>query len=199
MRIGIDFGGVLCVPDVASQQRGLTPRFTCGQGLTPGVTQLDMPHALEALSWLKEQGHSLHLISSRSRESARETFRAMERAGVLPLFDSVNFLSDHQGKGRVCDDLGLDVLIDDRADVLAEVVSTTEGRTHPLQMINSNPQQAWQKVIWQIFEMEEFLAESSSAHIPCATSPMKPLCFFFEVTDSPRGTKCHFFISMPVD
>lgn len=145
MRIGIDFGGVLARPQIRTRD-SRTQRS--------GFIVVDMPRAVESLSWLKEEGHSLHLVSARSHSHARHTHQALRRAGLLPLFDSINFVKRRSHKGQVCLQLGLQAIIDDRPDVLSRVRRDTQGLTHPIRIFPFE-EQPWPRVLRQILELEE--------------------------------------------
>lgn len=110
LRIGIDFGGVLSIHD-RSHMDGKEHRST----------QIDMPYALEALKYLKSQGHQLYLISFCGRSRAIDTLASLKTSGVYELFTAVYFVKDKLYKKDLCRYLGCDVMIDDTRSILIDI------------------------------------------------------------------------------
>lgn len=101
LRIGIDFGGVLA--DDSLYEKGSTK------------SEMSMPGCKEALKLLRKEGHYLVLVSFCGKNRA-ETNRKN-----LPLdeyFDEVFFVKNRDHKNLICKAKALDVLIDDRQDIL---------------------------------------------------------------------------------
>ena len=103
MRIGIDFGGVLC--DLESKENIIS-----------------MTGAIEALKFLRERGHTLVLVSFCGRKRALETLPV-----VKPYFDEIYFVKKPTLKQIVCQNRCLNVLIDDRSDIIASITKPTVG------------------------------------------------------------------------
>ena len=109
LRIGVDFGGVCSVhadqyeSDVDSEEL------------------INVPGCVEALRSLRANGHSLHLVSYCGARRAAATRAYLE---PLALFDSLTFVRSRDFKKHACAALGLDVLIDDRLDILATIAPT---------------------------------------------------------------------------
>jgi hypothetical protein len=115
MRIGIDFGGVLSIHDGGGRS----------QSQEHGSTVINIPGGVSALQRLKTEGHSLHLISfcgKRRAEETKATILASEEA--RDLFDGLHFVKKASLKGEVCKHIGIDVMIDDRLDVLIPCVQS---------------------------------------------------------------------------
>lgn len=104
MRIGIDFGGVLSKSDEKNNYN----------------TSLDMPGALEALLFLKKQGHTLFLISFAGRQRSLDTRMSINKT-CPGLFDQMFFVKEKSLKALVVKMLGIHVMIDDLNENLQEV------------------------------------------------------------------------------
>jgi hypothetical protein len=87
MKIGIDFGGVLSIPDGEDKNGHVN-------------TSIDMPGALEALLFLKKQEHSLFLISFAGKQRSLDTRKSIEKINPN-LFDEMYFVKDKMTKALV--------------------------------------------------------------------------------------------------
>jgi len=108
MRIGIDCGGVLF------------PTNTKFEGGGEDTTQTEewMPGALQSLDTLRKLGHELFVVSFCGKRRALETReKLLEVKDVIPP-EHVFIVKDKLKKGTVCRNEGIQVLIDDRQDVL---------------------------------------------------------------------------------
>lgn len=115
--IGIDFGGVLSIHD-------------SNIGAEHINTIIDVPMALESLMKLKGYGHKLYLISFCGKNRAIETKKSIEK--YCPnLFDDIYFVKDRKYKKDICEYLNCDYMIDDREDILQEVIKSS-CRTIPI-------------------------------------------------------------------
>jgi hypothetical protein len=115
MKIGIDFGGVLAVHDKPVDKN------------TEHVnTDINMPGAIESLKILKSQGHQLFLVSFAGKRRSAETHNSItENKEISDLFDKLYFVKRPNCKQFVCDFENLDILIDDREDILKWVKNYT--------------------------------------------------------------------------
>jgi len=103
LRIGIDFGGVLT-------QKG--EKYEKNKN---DVSHMDMPGCIVALQQLKKDGHYLVLVSFCGPNRAHSTRKQ------LPLndyFDEIYFVKNRKYKNDICKARALDLLIDDRKDIL---------------------------------------------------------------------------------
>lgn len=105
LRIGIDLGNVC---------------MTGGDhyGQADGTSALNVPDCIESLRTLRDAGHHLYIISWCG---ARRATATMPIVASLGLFDGVYFVRDRRYKDMVCQRLGIDVMIDDRMDVLQSI------------------------------------------------------------------------------
>jgi len=112
LKIGVDFGGVCSVH---------SEKYENEHGVKEEV--INMPGCVEALRKLRELGHTLILVSfcGEKRAGATAKFLISKYPG---LFDRVFFVKKRQFKENVCIALGLDVLIDDRLDILQTLTKT---------------------------------------------------------------------------
>ena len=98
LRIGVDYGGVCS----ASAEH-------CDS------EQIDVPGCLETLRLMKQNGHYLVLISFCGAKRAKATREYLE---PLNVFDKMYFVKNKLFKNQICQYEGIDVMIDDRQDVL---------------------------------------------------------------------------------
>jgi len=105
LKIGIDFGGVLI------------------DEKTIGKTVINIPDALEALKFLKKEGHYLVLISFCGRTKAENTRKDIP---LQDYFDEIYFVKRKDSKAKICKARGIDVLIDDLQENL-DYLTTTKG------------------------------------------------------------------------
>lgn len=109
LRIGVDFGGVLS-DDALYDKESTNP-------------EMSMPGCQEALKTLRSQGHYIVLVSFCGRN------RANRNREVIPLdefFDEFYFVKRREYKNAICKARGLDILIDDREDIL-DTLETCRG------------------------------------------------------------------------
>jgi hypothetical protein len=114
LRIGIDYGGVCSVK--AEDYENDNKEFL------EGNRTLSMPGCEEALRTLAEK-HDLYLISFCGARRAKETKAFLEKT-YPGLFKELYFVKDRHHKNAICKLIGTDVMIDDRADVLATITKT---------------------------------------------------------------------------
>ena len=113
MKIGIDFGGVCSskADDYENDNKVVINK--------DGIRSISMPGCLEALTELSKV-HELYLISFCGAKRAKETGQYLQR--VYPdLFKELYFVKKRTFKNGVCKYLGIDVMIDDRLDVLETI------------------------------------------------------------------------------
>lgn len=103
LRIGIDFGGVL------------TPKGEQYETNKNVVSQMDMPGCIPALQQLKKDGHYLVLISFCGPKRANSTRMQIP---LKTYFDEFYFVKNRKYKNDICKARALDVMIDDREDIL---------------------------------------------------------------------------------
>lgn len=102
LRIGVDYGGVCS----ASAEH-------CDS------EQIDVPGCLETLRLMKQNGHYLVLISFCGAKRAKATREYLE---TLNVFDKMYFVKNKLFKNQICQYEGIDVMIDDRIDVLNTIM-----------------------------------------------------------------------------
>lgn len=123
LRIGIDIGGV-CLVDSESYESSVT-------GDEKKVTDdVVVKGCLDALAELKQQGHYLVIVSFCGRKRAENT----RQHELSTYFDEAYFVKKRPHKAKICQNRGLDLLIDDRSDILACLDSQTtkvKFGTHP--------------------------------------------------------------------
>lgn len=103
LRIGIDIGGV-CTTDNAYDADS-KDELVLADG------------CLEVLTELKKQGHHLVIVSFCGRKRAENN----RRQSLIKYFDDAFFVKKRPYKAIVCKNQGLDLLIDDRSDILARL------------------------------------------------------------------------------
>ena len=103
LRIGIDFGNVLTREGHDEDEK------------EKGIPVMNMPGCQDALKLLKSQGHYLVLISFCGRNRADSTRRHLP---LQDYFDEVYFVKHRDYKAHICKARAIDVLIDDRRDIL---------------------------------------------------------------------------------
>ena len=113
LKIGIDVGGVLSIH-----------KTDVGDGEHEN-TGIDMPHAIESVRALAAAGHTLYIVSFCGRRRAMETRDSLVACGLADCFAAMYFVKKVTHKKHVCASLGLDVLIDDRGDILRSVTCGT--------------------------------------------------------------------------
>lgn len=106
--IGIDFGGVLSVHDGGNTEH----KNTC----------INIPDAINSLSYLKSNGHSLSLISFCGKTRAYETFDSLKNGGYDTLFDNQFYVKSTNSKSKICKYSGIHIMIDDRVEILDNVL-----------------------------------------------------------------------------
>lgn len=149
LRIGIDFGGV-CSVDSDNYEDD-----------TKGHKEsINVPGCVEALKELKRQGHQLVLVSFCGRKRAESN----RRSDSIGYFHEAYFVKKRPYKSQVCHDRGLDILIDDRADILAVLqkdkrkTKTVKFGTHPSDgKVNFRPDhkvESWKEVLTLVSRLQ---------------------------------------------
>lgn len=111
LRIGVDYGGVCSIQDVKYEDGTFNEELT-----------MNVPDCLESLQTLKTQGHQLFLISFCGAKRAAKTREYLST--INHPFDELYFVKDRRYKRDVCEKLGIDLMIDDRLDVLCTLGAT---------------------------------------------------------------------------
>ena len=105
--IGVDMGGVCC--DKKEDGRDL----------------FNIPNVLESLNALKKAGHTLILVSFCGQARAKNMYYTL--LGKYPdVFDKCIYVKKPRYKGLVCEKEGIQVMIDDRPDVLEKITCGTK-------------------------------------------------------------------------
>lgn len=125
LRIGVDMGGV-CVRK-GRQYEDDTKQFN---------RVMDMPKCIESLQALRAMGHYLVLVSFCGRSRAENTSKTLSLPDHKELFDELYFVKDKSFKDNIAKHLGLDVMIDDRWDILEKMNSIY--RLHFIQDVPEN-------------------------------------------------------------
>lgn len=113
LRIGVDMGGV-CVHKAATYENDAV-EFK---------DSLNMEGCVDALRLLSDAGHTIVLVSFCGRRRANDT-RDMLKREYPKLFDEVYFVKSTKFKHAIAESRGLDVMIDDRLDVLKSMPGVT--------------------------------------------------------------------------
>lgn len=114
--IGVDIGGVLS--SKAKEYESDTNRLE---------TEFDMPGCIEALMALKSKGHRLFIVSFCGERRAKETMRLYQEK-YTHIFEDAFFVKKRPFKHDVAVYCGIDVMVDDRFDILKHM--TTVHRIH---------------------------------------------------------------------
>lgn len=109
LRIGVDYGGVCSI------------HAQSYEGKDENEEAINMPGCIEALRALRQDGHELFLVSFCGDRRAQNTARYLK---PLDLFHRLFFVKHRGYKADICRFLGLDVLIDDRSDILKTIAPT---------------------------------------------------------------------------
>jgi hypothetical protein len=141
--IGIDFGGVLSTHDNKDNAEHIN-------------TAIDVPTALENLQKLKNDGHKLHLISFCGKSRAIETLQSLKNSKIndkmscADLFDTIYFVKDRSKKREMCEHLNCHFMIDDRTDILENIIGC-QSKTKPILFGSKSSQYVsannWEEVI----------------------------------------------------
>lgn len=118
LNIGVDFGGVCSAQAEKYESRAK---------YTPNEKEkeiINIENCVEVLRELRKQGHKLYLVSFCGHTRAIDTRQKLNE-NYPGLFDALYFVKDRKYKQSICAFLGLDVMIDDRLDVL-ETISPTQ-------------------------------------------------------------------------
>jgi hypothetical protein len=110
MKIGIDYGGVCSAHSDFYESKEYTEEV--------GV---NIPDCVDVLKKLKELGHELILVSFCGAKRAKETNEYLNK---LQLFDKMYFVKKRDYKDAICRYEGIDVMIDDRLDILQTIKNT---------------------------------------------------------------------------
>lgn len=127
LNIGIDFGGVLSAHD---KPQGSTTAEHVN-------TTIDIPDAIENMLKLKLLGHKLYLISFCGKSRAIITKQSLESTLIsgsmscADIFDGIYFVKNKSYKKELCEYLNCHFMIDDRLDVLENIL-TTSCKTVPI-------------------------------------------------------------------
>lgn len=111
LRIGVDYGGVCSIQDVKYED-----------GTFNEELEMNMPDCLESLQTLRSLRHQLFLISFCGAKRAAKTREYLST--INHPFDELYFVKDRRYKRDVCERLGVDLMIDDRLDVLCTLRAT---------------------------------------------------------------------------
>ncbi len=112
LKIGIDYGNV-CSSDAASYENESNDN----------ELGINVPDCLSTLRQLRDDGHSLYLVSFCGKKRAMGTkayFATLEDNPFTELF----FVKAREHKKYICQRFGLDVMIDDRTDILESIKDT---------------------------------------------------------------------------
>jgi hypothetical protein len=107
LRIGVDMGGV-CVHK-GQEYEDDRAKFH---------RVMDMPNCVEILRLLKAKGHYIVLVSFCGRSRATDTSKSLRKPNHTDLFDEMYFVKNKSFKDAIAKHLALDVMIDDRWDIL---------------------------------------------------------------------------------
>jgi hypothetical protein len=108
LSIGIDYGGVCNA-------------YADTESKIDHDLAINIPDCENALRELKAAGYRLVLISFSGAARAKKTYKLLEK---LELFDKLYFVKRRNYKRQVCEKEGIDVMIDDRLDVLRNINNT---------------------------------------------------------------------------
>lgn len=108
LKIGVDYGNV-CSTDAEGYERNDNNEYG-----------INVPDCLPTLQRLKNDGHILYLISFCGNNRAVQTKRYFDSLPNNP-FAGLFFVKNRDYKNYICRHLGLDVMIDDRNDVLCTI------------------------------------------------------------------------------
>jgi hypothetical protein len=113
LRIGVDFGGVCSINSEKYENESRV-----------GVHEtINVPGCVEALRQLRQLGHSLFLVSFCGAKRAETTAKFLITKHP-ELFERAFFVKKRSYKDNVCLALGLDVMIDDRVDILQTITKS---------------------------------------------------------------------------
>ena len=115
MKIAVDFGGVCSAAGGEYEERD-----------EDGVEMINVPHCAETIRQLKDLGHRVILVSFCGRRRAVATRDYLETK-MSGLFDQLFFVKKREYKKAICARYGVDVLIDDNADILRSLEAPTVG------------------------------------------------------------------------
>jgi hypothetical protein len=119
LNIGIDFGGVLSVHDKKDDKKDID-----GQNIIEHKnTSINMPHAIETLLRLKEDGNKLYLISFCGKKRAIETHDAIINSEIKDIFEREFYVKNIEYKKYICQLVNCDIMIDDTCEILDSVKS----------------------------------------------------------------------------
>lgn len=138
--IGIDAGGVLF------QHRRNSSNSTEDTSST-----IWNEGALDSLKKLKTKGHRLYLISFAGKKTGELTKQALRDEASEYIDEEDMYIVNHRlKKGKLCKQLGIDVMLDDRPDVLEAVLKDSQ-RTK-CYLFGTEPSQKFTRVLtWDEF------------------------------------------------
>lgn len=159
--IGIDFGGVLSMHDDKNNAEHIN-------------TVIDVPNALECLLKLKNDGHKLYLISFCGKTRAIETYQSLALSHIdnnmccADLFETIYFVKDRTKKKEICEYLHCHFMIDDRVDILQNIVGC-KSNTKPILFGSEHSQfisaPDWTNVV-NIINTSEYFDSTCNADLP---------------------------------
>jgi hypothetical protein len=118
MKIGIDLGNVIIGGD--------NEWFSGGDSYlrTPGVVG-----ASESMDKLYDLGQELFVVSKAFPRNQIKSVRWLREHDYTDFFDQLNtfFVLRREDKALVCDSLGLDLMIDDRSDIIDHINLSSKG------------------------------------------------------------------------
>lgn len=114
MNIGIDAGGVMFVHTDLTIDEDTSSTTNWIEG------------AIEGMKKLKSHGHRLFLVSFAGKRRGIETKKVIQQT-ISDCIDEKDMIivNNRSKKGKVCQELGLDIMIDDHVDVLESVMKTS--------------------------------------------------------------------------
>lgn len=110
LTIGIDFGGVCSVHSERYETKDVDE-----------TELINVPGCVATLTALRNAGYKLILVSFCGAKRAAATRAYLKDKG---LFNDLVFVKDRKYKASVCERFGIDVLIDDRQDILSTIAPT---------------------------------------------------------------------------
>lgn len=121
LTIGVDYGGVCSEHDAKHEDNTFS-----------GEVGINVEFCLASLLHLRSIGHKLVLISFCGARRAKETREYFATLKENP-FDEMYFVKNRKHKKQICQFAGVDVMIDDRLDILETIqdTKTLHFNTHP--------------------------------------------------------------------
>jgi hypothetical protein len=142
LNIGIDFGGVLSIHD---KEENIVEHKN---------TSINMPHAIETLLKLKEDGHKLYLISFCGKKRAIETHDSIINSEIKDVFEREFYVKNIEYKKYICHLVDCDIMIDDTSEILESVKSFCPNITTIL-FNDNNKDKNWNDIYIFIINFEK--------------------------------------------